>query len=107
MKNSMNVKHIGSIKSMQHVKTRPGDERISARLHHAAVNRSRLFKEREVMLAKLAEIERQLKYADEQMLSTFRGMKEQLPHRRKKGNSSKKGSSGESSRRTSSMDLEF
>jgi len=107
MKTSTNVRHIGSIKSMQHVLTRPGEAQMSARLHHAAVNRNRLLRERTVLLAKLREIESQLKYANEQTLKMFANMKSQLPHRRGKGNSGKKEASGSSSRRTSSMELEF
>lgn len=107
MKNNTSVKRISSIKSIQHILTRPGDEQMSARLHHAVVNRARLLKERGVLLAKLHEVERQLEYADEQMLKMFGKVKNQLPRRRKKGNSGKKEAGGGSSRRTSSMELEF
>ncbi len=107
MKGEANIRHIGSIKSMQHCITRPGQNLTTAKLHQSAVDRQRLLKEREIMLARLDEIERKLKYANEQMIQSFVQVKGYLPRGRRKGNSGKEESAKGSSRRTSSMELEF
>lgn len=86
MKTMIDVKKCGSIKSMRQTVSRPYEDKsiphLSLYVHH--MNKTKLLKERTVLLGRLGEIEKQLKYEDDHIvdLRPKLGLPEEKPRGR-------------------------
>lgn len=71
MKTVLNIKRCGAIRSMRQVTSRPYEDKsvphLSLYVHH--MNKSKLLREKEVLLRRLDEVDKQIGYEDEHILS--------------------------------------
>ncbi len=97
MKTMLNIKRCGAIRSMRQVTSRPYEDKsvphLSLYVHH--MNKSKLIKEKEVLLRRLDEVDKQIGYEDEHILSLRPklGLPEEKGRRRRShaGNGKKRG----------------
>lgn len=88
MKTMLNIKRCGAIRSMRQVTSRPYEDKsvphLSLYVHH--MNKSKLLKEREILLRRLDEVDKQIGYEDEHILSLRPklGLPEEKPQKRRR-----------------------
>lgn len=87
MKTMLNIKRCGAIRSMRHVTSRPYEDKsvphLSLYVHH--MNKSKLLKEREFLHRRLDELDKQIGYEDEHILSLRPklGLPDEKPQKRR------------------------
>lgn len=76
----------------------------TARLHHEAVNRTRLLREKDVLLRRLGEVDEKLGRSEQNVRNALKIVKKTTSRSKKGG---KKRDEEHSSRRSSSVEIEF